>query len=907
MTAHPTGNVTFLFTDIEGSSRQWELNSGAMREALARHNALVREAAESRGGYVFKTMGDSFCVAFSEAVHALAAAVCIQHALQAEEWRGVDPLHVRVALHAGTAHEDGGDYLGPTVNRVARLLSIGHANQTLVSEAVRELVAGQDLPDLDGEWELRDLGYHRLRDLLRPERVYQLRYPGLPDEFAPLRSLDSLPNNLPRELSTLVGRETELQQVKEMLASSSLVTLTGAGGCGKTRLAVLVGAEVLGERPEGTWFVELAGVTDGSLLPQAVTSQLGVRDIAGAGPEQALVQHLRDKNLLLILDNCEHLVDASARLVEQLLRSCPRLSVITTSREALGVRGETLFPVPPLAVPGETDSTDPAVLLRNESVRLFCERAASVSPTFQLTPGNAAAVARICRRLDGIPLALELAAARARLLTPAQIAARLDDRFRLLTGGYRTDLPRHQTLLEAIRWSYDLLTERERVLLRRLSVFGGGWTLEAAEAVCPCTGVWGGSPETALPEGQPERVPPDEILDLLARLVDRSLVVSEPGLEVEELPPPLSGGLRYRLLESIREYARERLVESGEEPTLRHRHREFFMGLAEQAEAGFRGPEQGRWLDLIQREMDNIRAALGWSVESEARLRLAAALWRYWYQRGPVSEGRAWLEGSLARSKGCSPEARARALTGAGNLAGLQADYGTARKHLEQCLQIRRTTQDRVGEGSALINLGIIARHQADRETAHGLLEEGLELYRRYGERGDIAAALVNLWTLAHQEGLGVERRGWLEEARELLEPDGDPWRLAMTLYNLGIIYRRIADPDQADAHFLEALRRFRALAEHASIALCVNGLACVALDRKDAVLATRLLAIEQRLRDTCEVPTPESDAARREAELGCARDTLGAEHFGRIWAEAYELTSEEAVAWVLGEEAAPP
>lgn len=905
--ALPTGNVTFLFTDIEGSTRQWELNTSAMREALGRHNDIVRRAVEGLGGYVFKTMGDSFCVAFADAVQALAAAVSIQRDLRLEKWHGVEPLRVRIALHAGNAHESDGDYLGPPVNRVARLLSIGHGGQTLLSESARELVAGHQLPGLPADWDLRDLGFHRLRDLLRPEHVYQLRYSELPDELAPLRSLDSLPNNLPRELSTLVGRETELRQVRELLAGSSLVTLTGPGGCGKTRLAVLVGAEVIGERPDGTWLVELAGLTAPDLVAQAVSTQLGVKDNSWRRPEDALLEHLRDRDLLLILDNCEHLIEAAARLVDHLLRNCPKLVILATSREGLGLRGEALFPVPPLALPpvfaDNSGERDLAALQRNESVRLFCERAASASPDFALAQSNAGAVARICRRLDGIPLALELAAARTRVLTPTQIAARLDDRFRLLTGGYRTELQRHQTLLEAIRWSYDLLTERERLLLDRLSVFGGGWTLEAVEAITPCRGVWEGTGPTSLPPEAPERISPEDVLELLGRLADRSLIVAEPGLEVEDLPPPLGGGLRYRLLESIREYSRDRLTGRGEDPMMRHRHCEFFMGLAEQAESGFRGPDQARWLDLMQREMDNIRAALGWSVESESRLRLAAALWRYWYQRGPVSEGRAWLEGSLARCQRATPETRAKALTGAGNLAGQQGDYLAAHRFLEESLEIRRRLGDSLGEASALVNLGIIARYQGDSSAAYQLLHDGGEIYRAHGQWTDVAATLVNQWAVAHHEGLGVAHRSWLEEARDLLQSNGDPWRLAIVLSNLGIIYRKLEEADQAEAHFEDALRRFRALNERPNTALCLDGLGCVALDREDYPRATCLFAIEQRLRDESGVPTPDSDQERKQHDLAAVRDALGDEEYGRIWAEAYGIPVKEAIAWVLGEQ----
>jgi non-specific serine/threonine protein kinase len=414
--------------------------------------------------------------------------------------------------------------------------------------------------------------------------------------------------------------------------------------------------------------------------------------------------------------------------------------------------------------------------------------------------------------------------------------------------------------------------------------------------------VWESSEHTALP-ARAELIDSDDTLNLLGRLVERSLVVAEIGLEAEDLPPPLAGGLRYRMLESVREYARERLVQSGEEVTLRHRHREYFMGVAEQADDGLRGPDQGRWLDLLQREMDNFRAALGWSVESEARLRLAAALWRYWYQRGPVSEGRSWLEGSLARSRYCSPEARARALTGVGNLAGQQADYAAAFAYLEECLGIQRERGNRRGEAEALNNLGIIARYQHDSVRAQALLEESLAVNREIGRPETIAAALVNLWVVAHEEGRGAASRAWLEEAREIYAGQGDSWRLAVVLCNLGILDRRGGNPDGAESAYSEALGRFLALNEGANIALCLNGLGCVALDRGDFERAMRLFAIEERHRQVSGVPTPQSDIAQRESELERLREVLGPEGAERIWRDTSELPLEQAVAWALNEQ----
>lgn len=621
MSALPAGTVTFLFSDIQGSTKLWEKHPHAMRLAVARHDALLRQTLETEGGgCVFKTVGDAFHAAFDLPEAALGAALAAQQALHAEAWSLPEgqPLRVRLALHTGTAELRDNDYFGAALSRAARLLSAAHGGQTLVLETTASLLADS----LPADAVLRTLGRHRLKDLAQPQEIFQLLHPSLPSEFPPPRSLESFSHNLPSQLTSFIGRETEMGEARALLGQSRLLTLTGMGGAGKSRLALQVAADVVDDYPDGVWLIELAPLSDPNLVPQAIASALGLREESDKRLAETLTDTLRPKSLLLILDNCEHLVDACARLADTLLRACPGLRLLATSREALDIGGETLFPLASLSLPSGP-ALPPADMLRQyESVRLFVDRATAAQPAFRFSAGNAPAVAQVCSRLDGIPLALELAAARVKVLSPEQIVSRLDDRFRLLSGGSRTALPRQQTLRALIDWSYDLLSPAEQALLRRLSVFAGGWTLEAAESVCAG-----------------EAVEDWEVLDLLSHLVAKSLVAVEP---------PEDGQVRYRLLENLRQYAGERLAETADAVRLPPRHRDWFLNFAEEAELHLSGPEHAHWLDRLEREHDNFRKALQFCqtqpAEAEAFLRLAGALNRFWSVRSYLSEGRGWLE-----------------------------------------------------------------------------------------------------------------------------------------------------------------------------------------------------------------------------------------------------------------------
>jgi predicted ATPase/class 3 adenylate cyclase len=650
----PSGTVTFLFTDIESSTRLWEQHPEAMRAALARHDVLLRQAITRGGGHIFKTIGDQFCAVFATAPAAVAAALEAQQALRAEDWEETGPLRVRMALHSGTAEQREGDYFGPALNRVARLLEAGHGGQILLSR----VTADRAVEAFPRGTSLRDLGSHHLKDLQQSEQIYQLLHPGLPADFPSLRSLEAFAHNLPRQLTRFIGREREMEEVRRLLATTALLTLTGAGGCGKTRLALQVAADQVDQFANGVWLVELAALADPELVPQTVALALGVREEPGRSLTETLTDYLRSRALLLLLDNCEHLLAACAQLADALLRGCPHLRILATSREALGIGGEQTFRVPSLSAPDPRQLPSLERLHEYEAVRLFTDRAILGQPTFAVTTANAAAVAQVCQRLEGIPLALELAAARVRALSVEQIAARLDDRVRLLTGGIRTALPRQQTLRALIDWSYDLLSEPERALLRRLSVFAGSWTLEAAEEICSGAEVesW-------------------EMIDLLTRLVEKSLVVYEEW----------NGRARYRLLETVREYARERLLEIDDGEALQKRHRDSFLSLAEAARQRLTGPEQGEWLERLEMEHDNLRAALEWSVEqgeSTIALRFGNALGLFWYYRGHLVEGwrrMAELLSLADKDTGCDAAVRARALTEGAVLVGRLGDHGAAR------------------------------------------------------------------------------------------------------------------------------------------------------------------------------------------------------------------------------------
>jgi len=623
--------ATFLFTDIEGSTKLWESIPEKMKAALARHHEILQEAISSNGGIAFQIVGDAFCAAFPTASSAISAALTAQQNLHLEKWDLPFSIRVRMGIHTGAAERassdspTGGYASNHTLNRVARILSAGHGGQILLSLATKELV--QDSLPVDAE--LRDMGEHHLKNLNRPEHLFQLIIADLPSGFPPLNTLDSYRHNLPLQLTSFIGRIREMAEVKYLLSATRLLTLIGPGGAGKTRLSLQVANELLDQYPDGAWFVELAPISDPLLLPRTTAIAIGLRDEPKRPVIDMLCDYLRGKQLLLILDNCEHLVEACAQLVDRLLHASPKLSIIASSREAFGIAGEASYRVPSLGLPDLKNLPSFESLDQYEAVRLFTERATSAVSTFRVTNENASAVAQICHRLDGIPLAIELAAAKVRALSVDQISKRLDDRFRLLTSGNRTALERHQTLRATLDWSHNLLSPEEQILFRRLSIFVDGWTLEAAESVCANDSNLGG-------------IRSEDIQNLLEHLVNKSLVSAEEW----------QSETRYRVLETMRQYAGEKLIEAGESENLRERHLEYFLDLAESAAPHLRKPEQLEWLARLEAEHENMRAALEWSLgmeRPEYALRLAAALGTFWFMHCYWLEGAKWLESALAK------------------------------------------------------------------------------------------------------------------------------------------------------------------------------------------------------------------------------------------------------------------
>jgi len=747
--ALPAGTVTFLLSDIEGSTRLWQDEPEAMAHAVPEHYALLEEAVALHGGVrpVEQGEGDSIVAAFSRGSDAVAAALEIQRRMGAHAWPKKPPLRVRVALHTAEAQlRDGGNYFGLALSRCARLRELAHGGQVLLSRATHDLVVDR-LPD---GARLADRGAHRLRDLGRPEHVHELLDGDAPQEFPALRSLDALPNNLPGQLTSFVGRVTELREIQAALEGTRLLTLTGAGGCGKTRLALQTAADTVDRYPDGIWWVELAPVLDPEQLGSALATALSVRPLSGQTPLEAAVSHLAEQRALIVLDNCEHLLEASAAAGEALLRGAPGVAILATSRAPLGVAGETSWRVPSLSLPAERMHEPVEGLAQSDAVRLFIERALKVRPNFSIGNDNAASVAGICHALDGIPLAIELAAARVRLMAVEEIATALADRFRLLTGGARGALPRQQTLRASVDWSYELLEEDERRLLRRLAVFTGGWTLDLAEEV------------TA--DEDLERV---AVLDLLGSLVDRSLVVVEDG----------EPSTRYRLLETVRQYALDHLAKSPDEQPVRDRHRDSLLALAEEVEPHLAMADQHLWLPKLAVEDPNLTSALEHAAQTDPHkaLRLAVALTFYWKLGGRFAAA----ESGYAQALGAAPAdapLRARALWGRAYLMVYGGGYEQAAEYAEEALELAEGAGDRSTMARALDAWGT-ATFSADPEDARRGLERSRALARESGDEWCAADATQILawsyvWESRHQEALKtaeevfplIERMGYREQ-----------------------------------------------------------------------------------------------------------------------------------------------
>jgi predicted ATPase/class 3 adenylate cyclase len=773
----PTGTVTFLFTDIEGSTRLLQdlgQRYGAVRDG---HAAILRRAIRAGGGVEVSTAGDSFFAAFASPAGAVRAAVAAQRELAGHRWPAGFPVRVRMGLHTGEGVLGGDNYSGIDVNRAARVAAAAAGGQVLVSDPTRVLVE-RDVPD---GVSLRDLGTHRLKDLNLPMRLHDLVIAGLPADFPPPRTLDARPGNLPAPLTSFVGREAETAEAVRLLGRSRLLTLTGAGGSGKTRLALQVAGQLQPRYRDGAFFADLSSVTDPALVPSVLARALGVPEAAGRPVLAALCDHLRDKQLLLVVDNFEQVAEAGA-VVERLLTAAPGLGVVATSRVVLAVAGEQELVVPPLELPDLRRLPGLDALGHSEAVRLFVERAQAARPGFRLTGENAPTVAEICARLDGLPLAIELAATRIKVLTPAQILPRLERRLSLLTGGARTLPDRQRTLRGAIAWSHDLLPGPQRRLLARLSVFAGGWTLESAEAVC-----------------DPGSLGLD-VLDGLASLVDQSLVL---GSE------PAAGQARFSMLETVREFAQERLAAAGDLEPVRRRHAQHFLDLAVAAEPHLTGPDQAEWLDRCELEQANLRLALRSAAEAGQAGRAqeaAGALWRFWQQRGHLAEGRLRLEEVLALPAGKeATPARAKALAGAGGIAWWQEDIAAARRFYDEALAIERRLGDPARIAEALYNQAFVVAAGGDFEGGFRLCEESLELFRRAGDEAGVARAD---WMLAMRDlvaGRWERPLAGAEEAVAGWRRIGDRFRVEDGLVWLAVVYARAGRPADARAASAEA------------------------------------------------------------------------------------------------------
>jgi predicted ATPase/DNA-binding SARP family transcriptional activator/DNA-binding CsgD family transcriptional regulator len=805
----------------------------------------------------------------------------------AHDWREqLRAEHLELLVELAGVYEERGEY-GAAIQARRRVVGEEPMNEEARADLMRAYVlSGRPLEAL--------AQYERLRETLSgrlgTEPGATIR--GLRDEIAagrlPLTPPADLPqqelphtrkHNLPGARTSFIGRERELVEIKRTLAITGLMTLTGAGGSGKTRLALEIARGLVGVYPDGVWLVELGSLSEGELVAQAVADALGVREQPNRPLADTLADALREKKLLLLLDNCEHLLDAAARLVDTLLGSCPRLRILATGREAIGVPGEANWPVPPLSVP-DADSS-PTDLMRYEAVRLFVERARLRLPSFDLTPANAQAVAEVCRRLDGIPLAIELVTGRVTALAIQQVAERIEDSLSLLISGPRAATPRHQTMRATIEWSFALLSEPEQALFNRLSVFVGGCTLEAAETVGAGDGLQKG-----------------DVLDLLGRLVDKSLLVAEPG------PDSAS---RYRMLEPVREYAREKLEESGEDDAVRHRHLLWCLTLAEQAEPELKGPRQKKWLEWLEREHDNLQVALGWVLEREVETpesielgaRLASALWRFWYKRGHLSTGHRWLDATLSKSGVLSAVTRVKALGGAGLVAWERGDYASARAIHEEGLRLHRQAENKPGIAFSLNHLGLVALYQGDYRSAKGLLEEGLILQQELEDAGGKAAALHNLGLVALYRGDYEPAKTLIEESLSLVRDLGDIWTISILLNNLGLAALHQGDYDRAADLQEESLTLRRELGDRGGVAECLEGLSGVAGAR--ASRAVRLWASAEAIREEIGAPLPPGHRSLHATYLTAARSQLDDAAFAEAWATGKAITQEAAIEYALG------
>jgi predicted ATPase/class 3 adenylate cyclase len=919
----PRGTVTFLFTDIEGSTRTLSaIGPDRYGELLGIHQDVIRAAIAAHDGHEIDTQGDAFFVAFGRPGDAVGAAIEAQLALAAHPWPEGAAIRVRMAIHTAEATTTSHGYVGVGVHRAARICAVGHGGQVLLSQATHDLLLDEGGGPGGPATGLVDLGTHRLKDFSEPQHLYQLRAPGLATDFPPLRSATS-PTNLPAEVTSFVGREREAAEIRALLDRHRLVSLVGVGGTGKTRLMLHLAAEVVGRHADGEWLVELAALREPGLVVEEAVRSLGAQVGPGQTPIGVLVDFLRDKDLLLLLDNCEHLIEAAAALVERLLESCRSVQVIATSREALGISGEATYPVPSLGIPeASEEELDLESIARTESVALFVERATTTLPSFRLDASTAAPVVEICRRLDGIPLALELAAARVNVLSAAEVAKGLGDRFRLLTGGRRTAVPRQQTLQALIDWSWNLLDEADLRLVRRLSVFAGGWTLEAA------TTVTGGDGANAF-----------ETLDGLGRLVDRSLLVVRH-----------EGETRYGMLETIRQYSRDRLVAAGEADELRKGHLSWFRRLVAEAAPGLEGRDMIAWRVQLDAELDNLRAALDWAFETDAQaaIDMCLGLSRYWRSRSLVAEaverlGQAlevvrqwrslpspvpdaerlllearvivalqlvlWNQGnSRWRTIADETESIARESGDAAILsdtlaltvqAGLMTQAGQATDEMRasayEALELATRVDDPFRISVAQIAVAGVESN-TDPAAADRALELATEIARRTDSPWGMAAIAQMRGRMEAVRNRPLDAARWFRESQAAFEEVGDI-RFALSAQSeRGHSFRRAGAIDEAEAVYRQTIRGWQRSGNRGAVANQLESFGFTAIARGDGPGAARLLGAAEALRERVGEAMSPRERVEYEAEVGRLHGLLAPGPFGEAWTEGRGMTAEAAV-----------
>jgi predicted ATPase/class 3 adenylate cyclase len=911
MNAFPSGTVTFLFTDIENSTSLWEQFPEAMKSALARHDEILKEAIEASNGQVIKTTGDGMHAVFATAMDALNAAITSQRILQT--LISDLTLKVRMGLHTGEAELRGGDYYGGVLNRAARIMSVGHGGQVLISETTMQ-IAREHLPK---DVSTLDLGQHHLKGLLQPERIFQIAAPDLQQSFPALKSLTHASHNLPAQLTSFIGRERELAEAKTNLEGARLLTLIGPGGTGKTRLSIQLGSQLLSTFKDGVWLVEFAPISDPSLVMQTIASAFDIREAPGVPLKVLVHDYLRDKHTLLILDNCEHLVEASAKVADEFLHTAPQLKIIASSREALGINGETVYRVPSLSLPEQANVTKEA-LMGCESVHLFVDRASAANPKFQLTDENATSVAQVCSRLDGIPLAIELAASRITVFSPEQIAKRLDDRFKLLTGGSRTALPRQQTLRALIDWSYNLLSEPERALLRRLSVFTGGWTFEAAETICNNV----------------------DVLEHLPQLVNKSLVTVQDE----------DGEPRYHLLETIRQYARDELLEAGEGEGTRDRHLAYFLEMAETASPELRTrANELQWLKLLETEFDNIRTAIEWGLSADpfAVMRMVYLLMFFMITKSHTGEGHRWGAEALKQIDDGKPLTieqnghKGRLLASMSMLSFSMGDNQTTRTEADEAISLLRSADDKsnlaftlgfraaadflTGNADNAIDaaeeairlaeelgdnyiLGIVlssasrveAFAKGDFAKAYAVHDRGCDLLKEYGNRWTYAITLYGLANIAIALKEFETARKKFNLAMQIMQELGAKRNISMIKSDLAHILRLEGNYPQAMSSYRETVKEWQRIGHRAAVAHQLESIAFIAKALEQSGKSIRLLGAAEALRQKINIDMTPQERELYNKEVADLKANMGEKEFTSFWADGRSMTMDEAIELAL-------